>query len=136
MKTEQKLKSSDGLFSSTLDRTDELQGASPFLINADLSYSPTRFKNYKPVANIIYSYFDDRIEALGAGQLGNIVEKGVHNLDFVLRNELGRDWEINLSAKNLLDPNIQYFRAESAGDIIISNYKRGIDMSLSVKYSF
>ncbi|MCC4211557.1 TonB-dependent receptor [Leeuwenhoekiella parthenopeia] len=135
MKTEQKLKSSNGSFVSTLDRTDELQGASPYLINADLSYSPT-LGSYKPVANLIYSYFDDRIEALGSGQLGNIIEKGVHNLDFVLRNELGNNWELNLSAKNLLDPDIQYFRAEPTGDIVISNYKRGIDLGLSVKYSF
>ena len=137
MYTEQKLKSSNGsLYTSTLDRTDELQGASPFLINADLNYSPTNFGSYKPVANLIYSYFDDRIDALGSGQLGNIVEKGVHNLDFVFRNELGSDWEVNLSAKNLLDPDIQFFRAESTGDIITSTYKRGIDLGLAVKYKF
>ena len=137
MYTEQKLKSSNGsLYTSTLDRTDELQGASPFLINADLNYSPTNFGSYKPVANLIYSYFDDRIDALGSGQLGNIVEKGVHNLDFVFRNELGSDWEVNLSAKNILDPDIQFFRAESTGDIITSTYKRGIDLGLAVKYKF
>ena len=137
MYTEQKLKSSNsGLYTSTLDRTDKLQGASPFLINGDIRYTPTTFGSYKPVANLIYSYFDDRIEALGAGQLGNIVEKGVSTLDFVFRNELGSNWEVNLSAKNLLDPNIKFIRAEATGDITTSTYKRGIDLGLAVKYKF
>ena len=137
MHTEQDLRSSNGLFSSTLDRSDELQGASPFLINADIAYSPTNFENYRPVANLVYSYFDDRIDALGAGQLGNIVEKGVHVLDFVFRNEIGTDWEVNFSAKNLLDPSIEYIRENtSIGDVTISTYKRGIDLSLGVKYKF
>ncbi|HEA29456.1 MAG TPA: TonB-dependent receptor [Leeuwenhoekiella sp.] len=137
MYTHQDLRSSNGLFSSTLDRSDELQGASPFLLNADINYSPTGMENYKPVANIIFSYFDDRIDALGSGQLGNIVEKSVSTLDFVLRNEIGNNWEVNFSAKNLLDPNIQYIRENTSfGDVTISTYKRGINLSLSAKYKF
>jgi len=61
MYTNQDLRSSDGIFSSTLDREDQLQGASPFLINADINYSPTKFEKYKPVANLVYSYFHRKI---------------------------------------------------------------------------
>ena len=137
MHTQQDLRSSNGLFSSTLDRDDELQGASPFLINADINYSPTSFENYKPVANLIYSYFADRIDALGSGQLGNIVEKGYGTLDFVWRNEFGDNWEINASAKNLLDPDIEYVReGTSFGDYTTSIYRRGINVGLNVKYKF
>ena len=137
MHTQQDLRSSNGLFSSTLDRDDELQGASPFLINADINYSPTSFENYKPVANLIYSYFADRIDALGSGQLGNIVEKGYGTLDFVWRNEFGDNWEINASAKNLLDPDIEYVReGTSFGDYTTSMYRRGINVGLNVKYKF
>lgn len=137
MYTNQDLRSSDGIFSSTLDRDDQLQGASPFLINADLNYSPTQFGNYKPVANLVYSYFYDRIDAIGAGQLGNIVEKGVHSLDFVFRNELGTNWEINFSAKNLLNPDISFTRENtSKGDIDITKFKFGVNLSLSAKYKF
>ena len=137
MYTNQDLKSSNGLFTSTLDREDRLQGASPFLINADINYSPTSFKNFKPVANLVYSYFADRIDALGSGQLGNIVEKGYGTLDFVLRNELGESWEINASAKNILDPDIEYQREGTPfGDYTTSIYKRGINLALNVKYKF
>ena len=86
---------------------------------------------------MIYSYFADRIDALGSGQLGNIVEKGYGTLDFVWRNEFGDNWEINASAKNLLDPDIEYVReGTSFGDYTTSIYRRGINVGLNVKYKF
>jgi len=136
MHTKQDLKNSEGLFTSTLDRTDELQGASPIIINADINYSPT-FKNYKPVANLVFSYFSDRISALGSGQLGNIIEKGIPTLDFIWKNKIGENFQLNLSAKNLLDPNIQYIRENtSLGNVTISEYKRGMNIGLQFKYTF
>ncbi len=136
MITEQDLKASEGLFSTTFNRTeDELQGASPIIANADISYSPT-FKNYKPVANLVFSYFSDRIQALGSGQLGNIIEKGVPTLDFIWQNTIAKKFQVNLSAQNLLNPNINYIRETSLGDVTISQYKRGMNISLSLKYNF
>lgn len=137
MYTNQDLKSSNGLYSSTLSGEEQLQGASPFLINADINWSPAKFENWTPNASLIYSYFADRIDALGSGQLGNIVETGVSTLDFIWKNQLGEAWELNLSAKNLLDPTIQYVReGTSEGDVAISKYQRGIDLGLAVKYKF
>jgi TonB-dependent receptor len=137
MHTAQDLKSSTGLYSSTLDRTDKLQGASPLLINADISYTPTISENFKPTANLVFSYFSDRISALGSGQLGNIIEKGIPTLDFVWNNKIKSKFEINLSAKNLLDPSIKRVREKTSfGDVTLSEYKRGIDLSLQLKYKF
>jgi len=136
MYTEQDLRASEGLFSTTFNRdVDELQGASPIIVNADINYSPA-FKNYKPVANLVFSYFSDRIQALGSGQLGNIIEKGVPTLDFIWKNKFGDNFQVNLSAKNLLDPSIEYSRETSQGDVIISQYKRGMNIGLSLKYNF
>ena len=124
--------------------SDELQGASPLLINADISYTP-RFKNYKPTAGLIFSYFSDRIDALGSGKAGNIIENNVATLDFVLKNKIKKNFEINFSAKNLLNPSIKYSRkVEGKGDVLISSatggsltdYKRGINLSLQLKYKF
>ena len=136
MHTEQDLRSSTGLFTSTLDRTDELQGASPFIVNADVSYTPS-FGNYKPIANLVFTYFSDRIFALGSGQLGNKIEKGVPTLDFIWKNELKENMELNFTAKNLLDPSIEIIREGTAqGDITLSEYKRGINFGLQFKYNF
>jgi len=163
--TTQDLKTVSGTFNTNFNRgSDELQGASPILINADISYSPT-FGEYKPVANLVFSYFSDRIDALGSGQLGNIIEKGVPTLDFVWKNTINKNFEINFSVKNILNPTIQHVRenAEIAPDVAsalniplepildasgtiidfnpvpefaLSSYKRGVNASLQLKYKF
>ena len=145
MHTEQDLyENITGTYNLSFDRAkDELQGASPILFNADLNYSPV-FKNYKPTANLIFSYFSDRIDALGSGQLGNVIEKSVSTLDFIWKNEINTHFEINLSAKNLLNPTIKYVRETTLGDVVVtsangkgvSNYKRGMDIGLQLKYKF
>ena len=139
MDTNQDLVPGQGrFFSTTFEKTSErLQGASDILVNANLTYSPTQFKNFKPVASLVFSYFSDRIDALGSGRLGNIVEKSVSTLDFIWRNDIGEKWEINVSARNLLDPSIERVREGTPlGDIILSQYKRGIDTSIGIKYKF
>lgn len=137
MHTKQDLKDSNGLFSTTFDRDkEELQGASPLIINADLNYSPD-FGNYQPIANLVFSYFSDRIDAIGSGQLGNIIENSIPTLDFIWKNKIGEHLEINASAKNLLDPTITRIRENtSQGDVILSQYKGGINLALQVKYKF
>ena len=134
--TKQDLKGSNGIFSTTFDRdSDQLQGASPLLLNADLSYRPM-FGTYKPIANLVFSYFSDRIDALGSGQLGNIIEKGVPTLDFVLKNNINEKIELNASFKNLLNPNIERVREVDGGDITLSNFKRGLNIGFQFKYKF
>ncbi len=132
--TKQDLKDSNGIFSTTFDRdSDQLQGASPLLINADFSYRPT-IGTYKPIANVVFSYFSDRIGALGSGQLGNIIEKAVPSLDFVLKNKINERIELNASFKNLLNPNIQRVREVDGGDITLSKFKRGLNIGFQLKY--
>lgn len=145
MHTEQDLNENiNGTYNLSFDRSkDELQGASPFLLNADINYSPI-FNNYKPTANLVFSYFSDRIDALGSGQLGNVIEKSVSTLDFIWKNSFNTNFEVNLSVRNLLNPTIQYVRETTLGDVVvtsangkgISDYKRGMDIGLQLKYKF
>lgn len=137
MYTDQDLKDSDGTYTLSFNKSsDKLQGASPFLLNADINYSPV-FGNYKPIATILYSYYSDRIDALGSGQLGNIIEKGVATLDFIWKNKISSNLEINTGVKNILNPNIERIREDtSEGDITLSKYKRGVTLALQLKYKF
>ncbi|WP_420320552.1 TonB-dependent receptor domain-containing protein [Flagellimonas sp.] len=139
--TEQDLKDIPGgtenTFGTAFDRdSDELEGASPFVINADVNYSPV-FGNYKPKATVAFSYFSDRIFSLGSGSLGNIVEKAVPTLNFVWKNSFGEHFEANLSAKNILDPNVTLVReGTDLGNIIIREYNLGVNVGLTLKYKF
>ncbi|GMN09855.1 TonB-dependent receptor [Croceitalea sp. MTPC9] len=139
--TEQDLKDipagTENTFGTTFGRdSDELEGASPFIVNADLNYSPT-FGTYKPKATVVFSYFSDRIFSLGGGSLGNIVERAVPTLDFVWRNSFGEHFEANLTAKNILDPDISFVRENTGiGDIVIREYNLGVNIGLTLKYKF
>ncbi|MGJ8665055.1 MAG: TonB-dependent receptor domain-containing protein [Patiriisocius sp.] len=145
--TKQDLRSSEGIFTTTFEegRTEDLQGASPFIVNADLNYTPQISENYSPQVTAVFSYFSDRIDAIGSGQLGNIIEKGVPTLDLVWKNQIGKNFEINVAAKNLLNPNVSYIREDTAfGDVAvtspngkgIASYKRGINLGLQLSYKF
>ena len=127
----------ENTFGTAFDRdSDELEGASPFIINTDLNYSPV-FGNYKPKATVAFSYFSDRIFSLGSGSLGNIVEKAVPTLNFVWKNSFGEHFEANLTAKNILDPDVTLVReGTDLGDIIIREYNLGVNVGLTLKYKF
>ncbi|MGX1928480.1 TonB-dependent receptor domain-containing protein [Flagellimonas sp. 2504JD4-2] len=139
--TEQDLKDIPGgtenTFGTAFDRdSDELEGASPFIINADVNYSPI-IGNYRPKATVAFSYFSDRIFSLGSGSLGNIVEKAVPTLNFVWKNSFGEHFEANLTAKNILDPDVTLVReGTDLGDIIIREYNLGVNVGLTLKYKF
>ncbi|MFD2551709.1 TonB-dependent receptor domain-containing protein [Bizionia sediminis] len=123
--------------------SDALQGASPLLLNADISYSP-QFKNYKPTANLVFSYFADRIDALGSGQLGNVIEKGVPTLNVIWKNTIKNNLDITISVLNILNPRIQYYRETTLGNVLvnsangkgITDYKRGLELGLDLNYRF
>ncbi|MAU25832.1 MAG: TonB-dependent receptor [Muricauda sp.] len=127
----------ENTFGTSFDRdSDELEGASPIIVNADLNFSPV-FENYTPSATVVFSYFSDRIFALGAGSLGNIVENAVPTLNFVWRNPIGEHFEANFSAMNILDPDITLTReGTGSGDIIIREYNLGVNVGLTLKYKF
>ena len=137
MHTEQDLFNTiQGNYSTAFNReNDQLQGASPLLINADLNYSPNFGEKVIPTMNLVYSYFSDRIFALGSGQLGNKIEKGFSTLDFVWKNEIGEHFELNFRAKNLLNPNVKIIREISNNEeVILANYKYGMNFGLQLKY--
>jgi len=139
MHTEQDLYSSiQGTYSTSFNREkDELQGASPLLLNADLNFKPNFGEKIIPTFNLIYSYFSDRIYALGSGQLGNKIEKGFSTLDFVWKNQLGEHFELNFAAKNLLNPDIEIIREITNNqEVVLEKYKYGMNFGLQLKYNF
>jgi len=137
MHTEQDLFNSiQGTYSTAFNRdNDQLQGASPLLLNADLNYTPDFGEKVKPTMNLVYSYFSDRIYALGSGQLGNKIEKGFSSLDFVWKNEFGEHFELNFRAKNLLNPNVKIIREITNNqEVVLESYKYGMNFGLQLKY--
>ena len=127
----------------------DLQGASSFILNAALNFSTTSEKELS--ATLAANYSSDKVFALGAPEdfsnslkLYNdeIIEKGFTSLDLVVNKKLSEKLSIKLTGKNLLNPTIkqtqkiQNLITANETNEVISSYKKGNTVSLSVKYTF
>ncbi|MBO3115468.1 TonB-dependent receptor [Winogradskyella sp. DF17] len=135
--TEQDLRDVSGTFTTAFNKdTEELEGASNWVFNADINYTP-KFGNYEPQFTLVSSYFSDRIFSIGSGSLGNIVENSVTSLDFVWKSPISEGLELTVFAQNLLNPNITFTReGTGSGDIVISQFKLGINTGVKLSYKF
>ncbi len=113
---------------------DKLSGASDLLLNADISFE-REFSNSKSLqATVAYNYFSDRIFALGTEGKGNLVDQANGSLDVVLKTKLSEKLGVNLSAKNILNPTIE--RIQETQNVIVSSFKKGMNLKLSLAYTF
>jgi outer membrane receptor protein involved in Fe transport len=119
-----------------------LQGASPWLLNADLKYDFT-VADTKNTASLVYNVYAKRIYSIGVNRMDHLYEMPFHSLDLVLMSKLSKHWETNFSISNILNPaykiemgqNGQVDLAPGVG-YTFREYKRGVGFGLSVNYKF
>ena len=117
-------------------KSSQLEGATPFLMNADISFNK-KYENDEFTATMVFNYFSDRVYSIGTRGFENIIEKGIPTLDLVSSYHLNKKYRFNLKATNLLNPSFQLSRASAAGsNVILSNYKKGVNLSLGISYDF
>ena len=115
---------------------DKLEGASPLLINSDISYTYTNKKN-SLTTSLVFNYFYDKIYSIGTATNENIVEKSIPTLDFVNKFEFVKDkLGINLSLKNILNPDFKLTQETSLNntktETVVSSYKKGVFGSFGI----
>ena len=118
--------------------SDELQGASPLLANADISFRRSNDK-YSFTSALVVNYFSDRIFSIGTTGYENVIEKGIPTLDFITNTGLGKNFGISLKVKNILNPDyrlVREFEVSDAQNVTLSTYKLGIDLSIGLTYKF
>lgn len=119
---------------NTPKRNSELEGASPFLINSDITYQVTDSKNRNLTSSLVFNYFSDRIYTIGALGYEDIIEEGLTTLDFVSSYQLSKSVGLKLKATNLLDPSFTLTRDSNhpSGKTVLNQYKKGVNVSLAV----
>lgn len=122
---------------NTDPRNSGLEGASPFLLNFDLSYNYTK-KERSLITSLIFNYFSSRIHTIGAGGYKDIVEEGVATLDFTASYKFDKHFSLKIKASNLLNPAYRLTRGNSSSDdnVILNKFKKGQNISLGVSYEF
>ncbi|TDU43280.1 outer membrane receptor protein involved in Fe transport [Gelidibacter sediminis] len=114
--------------------TSGFTGASDRLLNADLSYIKSFKNDGNLMATLAYSYTSDKIYALGVETKGNLVDKGVGTLDFILKTKINKHFGIDLTVKNILNPAIERIQENASEDITVLSFKRGAFFKLGLRY--
>lgn len=120
------------------DKKRALQGASPYLGNADITYSPGFESGNKLSLTLLYNLQGPRIHTVGINTLGNVKETARHSLDFNAGYALNSKLNFKFQAKNLLNSTIR-FRQEVVGtgkEEEVETYKTNTALEVGVSYNF
>ncbi|MGL2962349.1 TonB-dependent receptor domain-containing protein [Flavobacterium sp. RSB2_4_14] len=119
------------------DTESKFTGASDLLLNADLSFfNEWNNKVSNLTTTVAYTYFSDRVYAIGTNGRGNLVDKAIGTLDFVAKSKLNKNLGLGLVVRNLLDPTIDRVQENSTGDVNVLSYKKGLTFNLNINYQF
>ena len=115
----------------------QLEGAAPWIANADLSYLFRKGTKSLNTA-LVLNYFSDRIYTIGTQGYQDIVENGIPTLDFVASTQIGKYLSVSVEARNLLNSTHQLTRKGNADnkEVVLSKYKKGMDFSIGVSCNF
>lgn len=122
---------------ATVSTGSQLEGAAPWIVNSDLNYQLQKGK-YNLTSTLVFNYFSDRIYTIGTEGFQDIMEKGIPTLDFVLSAKMGNRFSLSMKAANLLNASHQLTRKGNADnrEVVLSKYKKGVDLSLGISYEF
>ena len=114
-----------------------LQGASPYLINADLSYLLKINNTQVLSATLLYNLQGPRIHAVGISGLGDEKQDALHTLDLVTTYEVNKHLRLKMQLNNMINHDI-IFRQEvkNGTKVEVERYKRGTGFELGMSYSF
>lgn len=114
-----------------------LQGASPILVNADVTYR-ANFKKLNTVSDftLTYNVFGKRIYSAGVQGLPDVYEMPVNTVDFIWKNKIGDRFSVDFTVRNILNPTVKYQQEFTDITEIVRDYKRGVTYGVKLGYSF
>jgi hypothetical protein len=116
-------------------RRTGLEGASPWLVNGDVSYNYSSGERAFNVS-LVAGWFSDRIHTLGTQGFNDITEESVLSLSLVSSYRISDHWTVKLRAGNLTNPAYRLTRGKalSSGKIVLGEYRKGVDISAGVSF--
>ena len=113
-----------------------LQGASPYLANADLTYSPAFSNDRQLSVALLYNLQGPRIHSVGISGLGDIKQQPVHTLNFTGSYRFNRRFAVKLQVNDLLNQDI-LFKQEvpTTGDKVeVERFRMGTGFEVGFSY--
>jgi TonB-dependent receptor len=120
------------------DATRALQGQSPYLFNAGLTYN---FARLNASATVVYNVIGDRIAFVGDDTYGDTYERRRNLLDLQVSKRIWKRGEIKLTWSDILRPDFMFYLDNNANhtydeneDDVMQKLNYGSTVTLSVGY--
>lgn len=109
----------------------QLQGSSPLLSNFDVFY------NLKEKTNIgvTYNFVGRKLNSVGIFGLGDVYQRPQHFLN-VIYNFISDDLTLSVRLNNILNTDYILEQDSDIGKVTINNFRTGVGLSTTLKYSF
>ena len=114
-----------------------LQGASPYLANADITYTP-KFRNGDGLnLSLLYNLQGPRIHSVGLLGIGDVKQLPVHTLDLAGSYDFDEHFSLSFSFKNLLDSAIRFRQDIPNADssVIVEQWRMGPAFEIGFSWS-
>ena len=134
MYTNVNLPAGEGIYT---ENQRSLQGASPYLLNADVSYTPRWGEERQLSMALVYNLQGKRIHTVGVFGLGDIEQDALHTLNFVGSYQANRHLTLKLEANDLLGSTARFRQKvpDTGERVIVESYRPGAAFSIGVSYT-
>ncbi len=128
---------------TSFDNNRPLQGQSPYVVNAGVSFSePTLGLN----TTLVYNIIGDRVSQIGTLNYGDIYERHRNLLDFQVSKKIWERGEVKLTISDILRPDFIFYqdandqsinrKYDEGKDNVIQRLNYGTTVSLGLSYRF
>ncbi len=126
--------SEDGSYTNS---SRELQGASPYLMNADLTYS-TAFGDEDRTLSLalLYNLQGPRIYTVGTMGRGDIYQMAMHTVNFNASYAISKNLSVSAQLTNLLNQDELYKQEISGTNVVVESHSYGVGGSVGVSLKF
>jgi len=118
------------------NRKRALYGASPYLINLDLSYKADWNKSTNSMITLAYNTFGKRLFVAGSQGAGDIFEMPFNSLDATINTMFNKHIGFDLSISNILNPTVKFEQEFDTQNLNFSEFKKGFTVGASLSYNF
>ncbi len=133
--TNVQLEEGQGIYTET---SRQLQGASPYLINADVAYVLNTDDDSQMSFSLVYNLQGPRIEAVGVQNLCDVMQDEFHSLNFVYNYNITPKFSIKAKVSNILAQRVRYTQYVEMldKDIVVGEDNTYMGGSLGLSYKF
>lgn len=124
--------------STYTDASRALQGASPYLLNLDINYSPKFSGDKEASFSLVYNVQGPRIASVGISGVNNVMEEAFNSLDFIGVYSFNDKMKIKLQLKNLINQRQEFSQkvANTEKKEIVEFYKKGMSVGVGFTMDF